>query len=1290
MALSALLTQAQPHVIAAAQALPDQLSADNSATDKLSCSRYILFFSITDGQQRARIVRAAGEHLQQAWQDGARRCQREAQRHKLDVSWLRIDWVSAAQATTWGELAGRLSKTKRNYFRYGLALDGELTQAFLEPELNANAMLYVGADQVAAGLNERNFAIHARKRFGQKITLDFSAQTPVWLFAHQGVFFTDDPALAALPAESDTAEHSAQTAQAEQTTPPVLWLPGNSDLQADWRAAQNLNAGRRQIACLQPDQVHALIDSSADFLARQVHENGRFTYGHFPCFGRTIANYNALRHASSVYAMLEGWELTQSPRLLASIRRALAYLAHTLIKRYPQEDGRVLAFNVDVRGEIEEIKLGANAVSLLAFVKYDELTGDAQYRTLMEQLALGIAHMQDAASGKFVHVLQATDLSVKEAFRIVYYDGEAAFGLMRLYGLSKDARWLAVVEKAFEYFLTANHWQHHDHWLSYCVNELTLYRPEEKYFRFGVQNIADHLNFIQQRETTYPTLLELSMAFAAMLQRLENNHPEMRHVLDGLDIDQFHRALHHRAHYLLNGFFWPELAMYFAKPQSILGSFFIRHHSFRVRIDDIEHYLSGFVAYWKMLSAAASNNRQPGSGSGSGNRSASPASSREAATSVKTATTAKTANHPARYGSRKPSLFKLPACLHEQKNGELDGALLANIRGGRLLKQVARQWNAMRAAALQEGLVLLPMPNGSYSSLAAQEQNFRANYQQCAPNESTAPAALSWQGHDWILKEGARPAAVPGTSDYGWGIAIDVALDRYGLLKQWLLKHAVNFGFDWPHAAQAGRLRYFAADEQPPLLTAQNIEDALCGAWLIKPAPGFSAAGLAIAATSYKPGDVVFLGPEKKELGLSAQQLQKLSSPPAAVLTTCSADKLPSFLQTGSIPVHQVKNNDAALYRLATMLRSRFSGRMIGITGTSGKTTTTHMLAHVLAGAGKVFHTTNSINTYRGVPWNLANIPFDTDFALLEMAGGSCYMTSPLVRPEVAIITNIGPGHLESIGSLDNVARRKARIFDGLADEGVAVICHDSDFADDLIAEARRQNLHLLTYGQHPQANLRLLERNETTGLCKIASPLGPLQFSLQVDGMHMVQNALACIATALALNEDVPSLLPRLATFAAVAGRGALSELPWVDGRIALLDESYNANPLSMFAAFEAAHAHFRKNAYRRLVMILGDMLELGKDEVAYHTQLATQLQQYQPDVLLLCGPLMAHLAAIMRTQAQELNVNTREDVNAAIAWAKTELQPGDLVLVKGSHGSGLFRLVQALKSLGHVPAQS
>ncbi|WP_460274774.1 CapA family protein [Celeribacter sp. ULVN23_4] len=519
-----------------------------------------VFFSISDGTERATVVHFSAPDVKAIWTQLEKWCA-EKDASDTPVRWLRVDWVNQSWALSWEQAQQAFQGSKRNYFRYGVALKPAFSQAFLEQELNANAMLYRGNVVEHAGLNVKNFMTYGKRRFGETFTLPIEAQAPVQLFATDGFLLQAD-------------------------TPPV-------PLHGYESGVEGRDTGRRKLADLDEPCVTRLIEDASRFLAEQIDEKGQFIYGLHPCFDREIKSYNTLRHASTLYAMLEAWEVTQHGALKEAIDRGLAFLTETLIQYYDAPDGGRVAYLRDMNNEI---KLGGSAVCLLALVKYTELTGDERHFPLLEALAKGIIRLQDLETGQFAHVLNAEDLSVKEMFRIIYYDGEAAFGLMRLYGLTKDPRWIAAVEKAFDYFIAQEHWKIHDHWLSYCVNELTLYRPEERYFRFGLQNVVEHLDFVLDRLTTFPTLLELMMAAHKMIGRLERN-AEHYHLLKQLDRDKFYRALETRAHHLLNGFFWPEIAMYFKNPARIMGSFFIRHHAFRVRIDDVEHYLSGYVAY---------------------------------------------------------------------------------------------------------------------------------------------------------------------------------------------------------------------------------------------------------------------------------------------------------------------------------------------------------------------------------------------------------------------------------------------------------------------------------------------------------------------------------------------------------------------------------------------------------------------------------------------------------------------------------------------------------------------
>ncbi|HHQ0892276.1 TPA: poly(glycerol-phosphate) alpha-glucosyltransferase [Listeria innocua] len=463
----------------------------------------------------------------------------------------KMDIAVNYQLENLGEWNRKALKTKKNYYRRGIALNENFKIALMEQEINANAILLPGDEGLAINVENMNrYLIQANKNQAQlNLTIDSSVvtfETVGWFFDGKNI-------------------HELETA--------------------------SLDHGRRKVERLTPEIISTLVENAGEYLAHHVNATGEFNYGWFACFDKKIKHYNSLRHASTTYSMLEAYELTGNKAILEAATKALTYLEKHFI--YEKDD---MAFLIEP--ELREVKLGGSAATLLALTKYMHITGTKTYLPLCRKIANAILSLQDE-DGKFTHVLEYPSLEVKDIFRIIYYDGEAVFGLLRLYEIDRDSKWLDAAAKSFNHFIKDKYWQNHDHWLSYCANEITKYIKDEAYYEFGLQNAFDNLTFIYERETTFPTFLELTVATKEMTLRMEAEGHQA--LLTSYSLENLEKTITKRALYQLNSYFYPELAMYYKNPARIEGSFFIRHQSFRVRIDDVEHNISGYVRYYQLL-----------------------------------------------------------------------------------------------------------------------------------------------------------------------------------------------------------------------------------------------------------------------------------------------------------------------------------------------------------------------------------------------------------------------------------------------------------------------------------------------------------------------------------------------------------------------------------------------------------------------------------------------------------------------------------------------------------------
>ena len=592
---------------------------------------FLVFLSFSDGSARADVVHGSGADIAEAFADAQQKAWTLIQKKRQRFRWLKADVVTEYAPTDAKTLAYMIKEPGWNeFFRFGLTFDRSFRTVLLEEELNGAKILdYASGSISLADLN----------RYLKKAGRPALPKLPEFFLLFQTAGFFYDAAPAANAAAATDADSAAST-DADSSSASGCVIPLIPD---------GLSRGRREIQNLDAAAARSFVTAAASFLEKQVQQDGSFRYGYYPRFDRVIPGYNCMRHASTIWSLLCQYRITQKASVLSLAARSIEYLlSHALVYRDP--DTAYLSEPLK-----NEIKLGGGGVLILAITEYLDLcseeprpeilhsgepcseilrsgeprpailrSGESLTKAsnaeilhakdvLPEQEALrrryteiacalgnGILSLLNPENGEFSHVLNM-DFSLKERYRTVYYDGEAAYALCRLYRLTKEEKWLFYAEKAVDHFLAADYTRYRDHWVAYAMNEITRYIHRDDYDTFALRNARVNLDFLYKRETTYHTFLELLMVTFETYERILAENPGLPYLKE-FDLPYFLRTIRVRADRMLNGFFFPEYAMYMRCPDKIFGSFMVRHDGFRVRIDDVQHNIGGFYLYYKNYS----------------------------------------------------------------------------------------------------------------------------------------------------------------------------------------------------------------------------------------------------------------------------------------------------------------------------------------------------------------------------------------------------------------------------------------------------------------------------------------------------------------------------------------------------------------------------------------------------------------------------------------------------------------------------------------------------------------
>lgn len=472
--------------------------------------------------------------------------------------------------------------------------------------------------------------------------------------------------------------------------------------------------------------------------------------------------------------------------------------------------------------------------------------------------------------------------------------------------------------------------------------------------------------------------------------------------------------------------------------------------------------------------------------------------------------------------------------------------------------------------------------------------------------------------------------------------------------------------------------------------------------------PGEGITGLSIDTRTLSPGDL-FIALKGGKADGHEYVRKAFEKGAAAALVSQEIDNAGG-------PVIVVEDTLAALEAMARKRRSEFGGLIVAVTGSVGKTGTKEMLSGALGSVAHVYAAPASFNNHIGVPYALASIPHGTDIGIIEIGmnhAGEIAPLSLLAQPDIAIITTIEEVHIENFDGLDGIAQAKAEIFTGMGKESRVILNADNPYYSYLVAKADEYGLKgIYSFGgwselsntdknvgedlppargfltdsdfggsasKDPAARL-LSVVDAANGLRMTATVLGKkIDMRLHFSGVHQARNALSVLLASELAGYDSRKAAAALQNLSPMAGRGSKETLDYghADNPVILIDESYNASPVAMQAAFKVL-ALIDPGRGGRRIAVLGDMLELGQSAVRHHRDLALPLKAANIDFVYTCGTMMEHLHQNLPANVGKLHKKNSRELAEIVPEA---IVPGDVVMVKGSYGSDMRVVVEALR---------